>query len=186
MIVLIFLALSIVVSYAMGGRIRNLPQPSLRFGALVIIALLLKLSLIALGYPFNASAPLAALMIHTFTYLLIATFLLANLHIDGIKTITFGLAFSFASVFSSNGFALRTESAHASMLSAGVVDIGSTLYPFADMFSLGSLIVGFGVFLMVSRLLLSQEEQINTIRLKYRPKHLAKSDQRVVALRKIV
>lgn len=186
MIILFFLALSIVVSYAMGGRMRNLSQPNLRFGLLVVIALLLKLSLLALGYPFNASAPSLVLIAHTFTYLLIATFLLANLHIDGMKIITFGLALSFASIFSNNGFMLRDESAYASAVSAGPAVAGSAFHPFIDMFSLGSLIVGFGVFLMVSRLLLAQEEQVSTIRLKYQPKHLAKRDQRVVALRRIV
>jgi len=184
MIILFFLALSIVVSYAMGGRARNLSQLNLRFGALVVIALLLKLSLLALGHPFNASASIVVLIAHTFTYLLMATFLIVNLRIDGMKIITFGLALSFASVFSSNGFMLRTESAYASMAPVGPA--ASTIYPLIDTSSLGSLIVGFGVFLMVSRLLLAQEEQVNTIRIKYQPKHLAKRDQRVVALRRIV
>lgn len=186
MIVLFFLVLSIIVSYAMGGRLRNLSRLSLRLGILVIIALLLKLSLLVLGYPFNGSAPPIALLAHTLTYMLMAAFLLANLHLDGIKIVTFGLALSFASVFSNNSFTLKTESAHASMSSAGPATAGGTLYPFADMFSLGSLLVGFGVFLMISRLLLTQEEQVSPVRIRYQPRHLAKKDYMSIALRRIV
>lgn len=185
MLLLTFVALAIAAGYTNGGRASNISQARFRFGSLIIIALTAKIILFVLGYPFVSSSPKLAITAHVFSYLLVIAFLFLNWQIDGMRIIAAGLMLNFLAVMYKGGFELTTGmyAAAAERINSPLVGLptGDGILPvFKDAFSLGSMLMGFGIFAAVSRLMQPHKAQTQAVnascepRHRYRPKHLAK------------
>lgn len=184
MLLLVFIALSLAVGYIRGGRLRNISEARFNYGTLILVAFVVKLALVISGFRFEATSPRLAVAAHIFTYLLVAAFLILNWQIRGMRIVAAGLMLNFFTIMANGGFEISQTgyATAADRLNLAIAGQASTtsLLPFRDIFNLGSLLMGLGVFTVINRLMQLKPVTVKSnirskaARPRYQPKHLAR------------
>jgi Family of unknown function (DUF5317) len=159
------LAVGLVVALAAGGSARRLGEIRLRHSWLIFSGLGLQIAVTTL---FVGLSPGVSRAIHVASYGLVIGFLAANRHLTGMTVVLVGALLNFSAIVANGGTmpaqpgALRTagivpnrefeNSAHvedASLAFLGDVFAVPASWPFANVFSVGDVLIDLGALIVV-------------------------------------
>jgi len=177
MIFLVAALIGLLVGYAFGGRVSNLPSLGLNGLWLVVAALVLQL----LIFPLFSDRPLlpyATASLHIVSYVLVFAFFIWNLNVKPLLALGVGALLNFAAIAANGGLMpasataleraglvvssaqLVSEGAHGNVLLMGDATrlnlLGDWLYlpkwvPFATALSIGDVVIMIGLAWLIVR-----------------------------------
>jgi len=168
--------LSLCVGWIRGGSLRNLATASFRLPWLPLLGILVQLLIFD---PFSHLLPLRlpVALLHLLSYGLVAAFVWANRRLPEMALVAAGLASNALAILANGGFmpaseeALRTAGRWTPAREAGTVNNSSVMgphtrlwwlgdifaipagLPFANVFSIGDVLLGLGILMLVPALM---------------------------------
>lgn len=179
------LLISVLIGYAIGGRLANIEHVKLKWTGLIILAIIIQ---ILIFLPFFDEAPelkLLQTLLHFFSYALLLASIIANRHLKGMYIIGLGMLFNCAVIFLNDGYMpvpiehwITAGFGDLELFSSGI-PIGNAvlmtdatklwflgdilcipMYPAPRLMSIGDVILGIGAMLLVAQMMKSKPQDV--------------------------
>lgn len=175
--------ISILIGYAMGGRLANIENVRLKWTGLIVLAIVIQIIIFLPFFDDETKLKPVQTFLHFFSYVLLLVSIIANRHLKGMYLIGLGMLLNCAVIFLNGGY-MPVPLEHWKTAGFGDVELFSSgipignailmtdetrlwflgdilcipMYPAPRLLSIGDVVLGIGAILLITQMMKAKKE----------------------------